>query len=247
MTDELKQTRERLDATWKQLEDTVYYISHDLRQPLVGIIGFGSLLKEDLQDIVTDQQMHFLDRVIDSARRLDGLIGSLVHLSRAAREVDLDAETDLSIVLETVVGKRSADIRDAGLRVTVAPDLPDKLLGPLHDLERLFGALLENAIVFRADDRSPTVEFGAGPPLENDPEHHHLWVRDNGIGIPEAALAHIFSACFTTGERGASRIGVGLAICWKVVERYGGRIWAESTPGSGSTFHFAWPKGPVQE
>jgi signal transduction histidine kinase len=236
---ELEQLRERLASYDEEFEELVYAVSHDLRQPIVGILGFATILKEDLEASLEPDHEHFLQRIIDNAGKMDRILTALLSLSRAARQVDRETWNDTEPVLDEVLTSNAEAIQTAGVQVVCLPDLPRQLRGDRKDLTQLFGQLVSNGVAFRGEIATPRVEVGSVP--SDDASQVHLFVRDNGIGIEPRYHEEVFKVCkkLSAGDHG--RIGVGLTIAKKIVERYGGRIWVESTLGQGATFHFTWP------
>lgn len=240
--DELETLRERLRTYDKDFEELIYAVSHDLRQPIVGILGFATILKEDLEPTLDPEHVRFLERVIDNAHKMDRILQSLLALSRAARVVDLGQEADVGRVLDEIVGRLSQEIRAAGVELVRSPSLPRTLRGVPSDVTQLFAQLIDNAVHFRGEQRQPRVEVGSGPELPAWPSHYHLWVRDNGMGIDPRYHDLVFQVFKKLSAADHARTGLGLAICRKIVDRYGGSLWLESELGAGATFHVAWPR-----
>jgi len=170
------------------------------------------------------------------------MLSSLLQLSRAARHPEPDAESDTNIVIDEALTRTQEEIVMAGAKTRRADNLPPVLRGAHDDLVQLFRQLVQNAVLYRRSEVTPLVEIGVGPTLLQYPDHHHFFVRDNGIGIPEKFLEEIFRVCRRLSAGDLSRAGVGLAICRRTCERYEAHIWAESEEGLGSTFHVAWPR-----
>jgi len=236
---ELEQLRQRLASYDDEFEELVYAVSHDLRQPIVGILGFATILKEDLEAHLDPDHEHFLQRIIDNAGKMDRILTALLTLSRAARQVDRETEHDIEPILDEVLTSQAEGLQTAAVQVVRLPGLPERLRGDRKDLTQLFGQLVSNGVAFRSESDTPRIEIGALPC--DEPGHVHLFVRDNGIGIEPRFHEEIFKVCKKLSASDHARIGVGLTIARKIVDRYGGRIWVDSTPGVGSTFHFTWP------
>lgn len=236
---ELEQLRHRLATYDEEFEELVYAVSHDLRQPIVGILGFATILKEDLEAHLGPDHEHFLQRIIDNAGKMDRILTALLTLSRAARQLDRETEHDLEPILDEVLTSNAEAIQTAAVQIIRLPGLPERIRGDRKDLIQVFGQLITNGVAFRSDTATPRVEIGAAP--SEDATLHHLFVRDNGIGIEPRFHEEIFKVCKKLSAGDHARIGVGLTIAKKIVDRYGGRIWVESALGQGATFHFTWP------
>lgn len=216
------------------LDQFAYIASHDLREPLRTVASYTQRLEKlyaGRLDTVADD---CIDRVIKGARLMDRLIDDLYTYSRVGRQGN-PAATDCTAVFVAVCGNLKAAIEEAGAAVTSDP-LP-VVLAVETELVRLFQNLIGNALKFRGDRR---VEVHVG--VEREGNDWLFAVRDNGIGIEPQYWKRIFGL----GERLHSKTkypgtGFGLAICQKIVEQLGGRIWIESEPDRGSTFYFTLP------
>lgn len=237
---ELEALRQRLATYDDEFEELIYAVSHDLKQPIVGVVGFATILKEDLEPHLDPDHEHFLQRIIDNAQKMDRILGALLALSRAARMVDRESEAETEPLLDEVMTRQSEQIQNSGVAIIRQSDFPTRLRGDRVDLTQVFGQLLSNAIAFRGATAHPTVEIGVGE--STNPERYHLFVRDNGMGIEPRFHEEVFKVCKKLSASDHGRVGVGLTIVKKIVERYGGHVWVESELGQGATFHFTWPR-----
>lgn len=234
---ELQQTLEELRRSNRDLEQFAYAASHDLQEPLRLVAGYTELLAERYGDRLDDKGRKFIHYAADGARRMQALIQDLLTFSRVTTRGRDFEEVDVSSALESAIDNLSAAIEENGARVT--RDRLPPVRGDESQLTLLFQNLIGNAIKFR----------GADPPRVHVTAHAEdgnqvFSIRDNGIGIDAGHQERIF----TIFQRLHSReeypgTGVGLALCQRIVERHGGRIWCESTPGGGATFSFTLPKG----
>jgi PAS domain S-box-containing protein len=240
--DELRRTADRLAAQTAELERSnaelqqfAYVASHDLQEPLRMVASYTQLLARRYGDKLDADALEFIDYAVDGARRMQALINDLLTSSRVGtRTVEL-ALTDCNAVVDRVVADLGGAIEDQRAVVTRG-DLPTVLADPLQ-LSQLFQNLIGNAIKFHGE-RAPRVEVLA----ERRGAEWQFSVRDNGVGIdPEYAdrIFVIFQRLHSRAEYPGT--GIGLAICKKIVERHGGRIWMESMPGEGTTFYFTLP------
>lgn len=220
----------------RELEQLAHVAAHDLQEPLRTISGFCELLQDTYGGKLDDQADEWLEFAIQGARRMSGIIQDLLGYSRIGLGDDLVEPTDCTVVFDEAVENLRAAIEENGAVVT-HDDLPI-LMGVRTRLVHLFQNLISNAIKYRGDQR-PCVHAAA----ERMGREWLFSVRDNGIGIAAEHLGRIFAIFKRLHSRDQySGTGIGLAICKKIVEIHGGRIWAESEPGSGSVFYFTIPE-----
>jgi signal transduction histidine kinase len=210
-------------------------VSHDLRGPLGGIAGVSRLAREALGRGDTDGAARYLEAIAAQAEASSQLVGSLLALARVS-EVDLAPQPlDLDrFVRETLEQIRLAEPAGARLPVTLNP-LPRVHADP-QLLRQVYLNLVGNALKFSREAASPQVELGA---CEQDGEQV-LYVRDNGVGFDAERADGLFEPFRRL--HGAQRFqgsGVGLSIVKRIVERHGGRVWAQSRPDAGATFFFS--------
>ncbi len=231
-----KERRQRyeLERVNKELEQFAYICSHDLQEPLRTMGTCTQLLERRMKDRLGSQETELLTYITDGAKRMSRLVGDILDFSRFGSNVVLEPVATDAAYLEAV------DILNARLvesKTTLeVSDLP-KVSGVYSELVRLFQNLIANAIKFKSAlplkiSISATIQEGE-------------WVfavKDNGIGFKMEYAQQIFQIFkrLHTGEKYAGT-GMGLAICKKIVERHGGRIWAESSPSQGATFFFTIP------
>jgi PAS domain S-box-containing protein len=217
-----------------ELEQFAYAASHDLQEPLRTISNYAQFIQEDhLSDLPPDVREN-LDCIVEAAKQGRALVNDLLELSRVGREVHFGS-VNLNEVVDHAVIAIEFQVRDSGATITRS-DLPF-IWGDYTSLLLLFRNLLSNGVKFCKPGEAPTVSVGA----EEDAGGWHIWVRDNGIGIDPQYVQQIF-AIFKRLDRSRPGTGIGLSICRKVVDRHGGRIWIESAPGQGATFHIHLPR-----
>ncbi|WP_404381765.1 ATP-binding protein [Caenispirillum salinarum] len=227
-----------LEKSNAELANFAYVASHDLREPLRMVNSYLGLLRRRHSHELSDEAREFMTYASEGALRMDRLILDLLEYSRVGRGDRPLVTLDLGAPLEAVRRNLAPAIRESGATVTL-PEKTPVILGDRTDLERLFQNLLGNAIKYRHPDRVPEIVVD----VAHGPEGWHLTVRDNGIGIPVEQAERIFKIFQRLHAR--SRYdgnGIGLAVCRKVVEHHGGRIWMEpNDTGEGSTFHVILP------
>ncbi len=230
-----RQTKE-LARSNSELAQFAYVASHDLQEPLRAVISHCQLLKKRLEGTLDEITADCLNFAVDGAERMKRLINDMLSYSRVGSQGRRFEMTDVALVVEEVLVNLSVAIEESGAKVHYQ-ELP-AVMADSRQLPQLFQNLIGNALKYRAD-RPPEVHIQA----ESNQEHWLFTVRDNGIGIsPEHAerIFVIFKRLHTREEY--SGTGIGLALCKKIVELHGGRIWVESEEGLGSTFCFTWPK-----
>jgi PAS domain S-box-containing protein len=229
----LARKAEELVRSNAELEQFAYVASHDLQEPLRMVSSFTQLLAETYQGKLGPDADDFIGYVVEGAVRMQHLINDLLTYSRVGRTGYEMAPTDCSVVFGDACANLGKAIEEYGAAVTAGP-LPMVLAERLHLLQ-VFQNLIGNAIKFRQSDEPPRVHVQAR-------RHAEQWlfsVADNGIGIDPQYADRIFLVFQRLHNRKKyPGTGIGLAICKKVVERHGGRIWVESELGRGSTFYF---------
>jgi PAS domain S-box-containing protein len=234
-----KQVEEQLRATAAdlarsnaELEQFAYVASHDLQEPLRMVASYTQLLARRYAGKLDSDADEFVGFAVDGAKRMQDLINDLLAYSRVeTRSLELQP-VDTQQLVDGVVADLAAAIAEAG--ATVEAEYLPIVRGDLVQLRQLFQNLITNAVKFRGE-RPPQVRITA----EKQAQWWQFGVRDNGIGIEPQYLERIFvlfQRLHTRAEYPGT--GIGLAICKKIVERRGGRIWVESEPGQGTTFWF---------
>jgi PAS domain S-box-containing protein len=231
----LRELADELKRSNAELERFALVASHDLQEPLLSIAGFAQLLQRRHCGKLDPEAHEFVGYVVDEATRMQTLIDHLLAYSRIDRG-ELQIETlDTNALVEEVESSLARAIADAGAAVTVRP-LPN-VQADRRQVSQCFQNLLSNALKFCDRDR-PRVEISAA-------WSDGAWlfsVADNGIGVDAAQSERIFEAFERAHPRRSDDgTGIGLAICKRVVERHGGRIWVEPRPGGGSVFSFTLP------
>ena len=233
---DLEQRAADLARSNRELEEFAYVASHDLSEPLRMVASYTQLLARRYGDKFDDDGREFLGFIVDGAQRMKQLIDDLLLYSRAGRAdakmqvQPLDGALDLALAnLEHALRESGAAIERPG----PLPELPIEKTG----IAQLFQNLVGNALKFRGD-RPAVVRIGA----QRDGDTWVISVADNGIGIPPESFERIFVIFQRLHSRTQYEgTGIGLAICKKIVERHGGRIWVEPNPGGGTCFKFTLP------
>jgi two-component system, chemotaxis family, sensor kinase Cph1 len=219
----------------RELEQFAYVASHDLQEPLRMVSSYVQLLERRYRNKLDANANEFIEFAVDGVRRMKTLLDDLLAYSRVRAQGKPFAPADVAAVLNDTLLGLKISIEEYGATVTHDP-LP-AVCGDATQLAQLFQNLIGNGLKFRS----------AQPPRIHISAHsrEHEWVfsiRDNGIGIDpqyHERIFVIFQRLHSSGECAGN--GIGLAICKRIVERHGGRIWVESQPGNGATFHFTIP------
>lgn len=232
---EVEERLRELERSNAELEQFAYVASHDLQEPLRMVSSYMQLVEDRYKDKLDDDGKEFIQYAVDGALRMQHLIKSLLEYSR----VGADQGAHKLVEMESVVSLASQNLESiiTSSQVVITSDRLPAISGNQSQLIQLMQNLISNAIKYSANDRRPEIHISAHPS-----DQGHQWrfsVRDNGIGFDQAheeKIFVIFRRLHTKEEYAGT--GIGLAICKKIIEKHGGRIWAESSPGSGSTFYF---------
>jgi signal transduction histidine kinase len=232
----LQDANARLAMTNQELEAFTASASHDLRSPLGSIAGQAGLLREELQALLSDSVRYRLDRIADSVKRCAEIIDGLLSLAKVSRQGLIKEPIDVTALARSIVD----DLRQQYPGHAVACQIPEGLALEADPrlLKSLLSNLLDNAWKYTARSQAPTVELRCA--IRDGA--HEFSVADNGAGFNMAYAGRIFEP-FQRMHSAAEfpGVGVGLATVARIVQRYGGKIWVESTPGVGTTFHFTLP------
>lgn len=230
--EKLQRQTEELERSNKELEQFAYVASHDLQEPLRIVSSYVQLLARRYRGKLDQDADEFIDFAVDGANRMKNLITDLLMYSRVGTHGKALAPVAMDEVFKRVTESLQLAIKDEDATVTSDPLPP--VLGDHVQMVQLLQNLIGNAIKFR-DAEPPRVHVG----VRQQGEHWLFFVRDNGIGIEQQYLERIFIIFQRLHNRAEyPGTGIGLAICRKIVERHGGQIWVESTPGEGATFYF---------
>lgn len=232
----LEETIHKLKTSNAELEQFAYVASHDLQEPLRMISSFAQLLEKRYKDRLDQDANDYIGFVVDAAHRMKELIDDLLAFSRLNTESMEFKAIKMSESLKEVLSNLQTLIKENDAEITSTP-LPT-IKGDPSQIRQLFQNLIVNAIKFN-DKKSPRIHVS----LQDFGNFWKLGISDNGIGIVPEHQEKIFDVFKRVHSREEyPGTGIGLAICKKIVERHGGRIWVESEPETGSTFNFTLPK-----
>jgi light-regulated signal transduction histidine kinase (bacteriophytochrome) len=223
------------------LEEFSYVASHDLQEPLRTIASYSKLLKDDLGDELNEDAAEDIHFIIDAADRMRSMVQDLLELSRAGRSVLKSQIVDLNDCMDQVKHDLKVRLEETGGSIE-SRDLPT-VEGDSSQLTRVLLNLVGNGLKFHGDE-APHVDISACK-MDDD---WRISVSDNGIGIPEQYQDQIFAPFKRLhGTTQYSGTGIGLAVVRKVVERHGGQVSIESTPGVGTSIAFTLPEISMTE
>jgi len=237
---QLEEARKSLEALNKEYESFAYSVSHDLRAPLRGIDMYAGVVLEDYRDRLDDEGKRLLDLIRMLARKMNGLIDDLLNFSRLGRQRMSLAMLDMAGIARGVFDELQE--KSPGRNIKFELHSLPQAFGDASLIKQVFAHLLCNALKFTGP-RDPAIIEVTG---HNNNEQNTYCVRDNGVGFdPEFAgkLFGMFQRMHPQEEfEGA---GVSLALAHRIVQRHGGKIWAEAKEGAGATFYFTLPVVPA--
>jgi len=231
-----------LAAAISDLEAFTYSVSHDLRAPLRQVAGFAEILDAAAAPKLDASERRTLATLRDSARRSGQLMDDLLRFSKMSRQELRTLSVDLGALVQSARESLGAEAEGREVRWTVSP-LP-VVRGDPSMLLLVWRNLLGNALKYTKGAAPAQIEVGSVPGAAGEDV---LYVRDNGVGFDMAHAGRLFGVFQRLHGAEFEGTGIGLASVRRIVERHGGRVWAESTPGRGSTFYWAIPRAPAAD
>jgi PAS domain S-box-containing protein len=233
----LRASKDELQRSNTDLEQFAFAASHDLQEPLRMVVIYSQLLQEEYGALLKGKGATYLNFAVDGALRMERLLKALLAYSRATSPTEPapPGGVPLSDAVQRAMANLAIQIAENRASISVG-NLPRVNVPEVHMIQ-VFQNLISNAIKYKRQDVDPVIAISA------EPQHGH-WlfsVRDNGIGIDKQYQEHIFRVFGRLHGSEYPGTGIGLALCQRLIERYAGRIWVESDPGSGSTFFFTLP------
>jgi PAS domain S-box-containing protein len=231
---------EQLTEVNRELEAFSYSVSHDLRAPLRHIAGFADRLVARLGSDAEPKLVHYCTVIAESARRMSSLIEDLLSYSRLGRNALRLQPVDMQSLVEEVRSTLVSDVEDRDFEWTITP-LP-VVIADGSMLRLAWQNLLDNAIKYTAGRQPARISIG----IRDDGEEREFWIGDNGVGFDmqyASKLFGVFQRLHKASEFEGT--GIGLASVRRIIARHGGRTWAESEPGKGTTVHFTLPRHDI--
>ncbi|WP_404382536.1 ATP-binding protein [Caenispirillum salinarum] len=239
---DLQRTVAALEASGREMEQFLHVASHDLQEPTRTVVSFCQLLARSLGDAATPAQADYIDHAVDGAHRMRAVVEDLGSYARAGVRPAAPAVVDCAPLVGAVLQGLRGQAEAVGASVEVGA-LP-AVCADRAQVSELFRNLLDNALKFAARDRPTVITVDVVPPGADDPPgHRRFCVADNGIGIPPDQREQVF-ALFRRlhGHHAYPGTGAGLAVCRRIVERHGGRIWIDPGTTRGTAVLFTLPE-----
>jgi PAS domain S-box-containing protein len=240
LRDETERRRDelRLSRHNDELEQTVRALAHDLRSPLVSVLGFSRLLREDFGGALGERGAHFLERINAAGRTMEQLIRDLLDFARIGHDGERRTSVDPREVLQQLKGELKPRLESDGVEL-VLPEHPPVVRCDRTRLYQLFSNLIGNALDHMGPCETPRIEVE----IAQTADRHEIVVRDNGCGVPQGQGERIFDLFHSVARPGGRKgTGIGLAIVRKIAELHGGRAFVECPPDGGSAFHVILPR-----
>jgi light-regulated signal transduction histidine kinase (bacteriophytochrome) len=227
-----------LEASNRELEAFTYSVSHDLRAPLRHIAGFSGILLEDFKQKLEPEAQHHLQRIHQGTEKMGRLVDELLNLARVGRQALKLQNTELSDITQEAIRELAPETQGREIEWRVAA-LPSTACDPTL-VKQIFQNLIANALKYSRPRQHAVIEIGQ--------QENALFVRDNGVGFNMKYADKLFGV-FQRLHRAEEfeGTGVGLATVKRIVEKHGGRVWAESKPDAGATFYFTLNGEPQAE
>ncbi len=226
---------QRIEQLEEDLEQLAYLASHDLREPLISMAGFATLVQKRCTGLDSNCQ-HFLEQIVNGSKRMEQKLDDLLAFSRAGK-ASMTGTFPLGAAVDEARRSLVRKIAESGAILHVT-DLP-LIRGDRSLMSQVFQNLFSNSIKYRKKKETPQIWVESRP---QDEYHCIVEVRDNGIGFDvrhQKRIFGVFQRLYTIDQYPGT--GIGLAIAKKVVERHGGQIWTQSKPNEGATFFFTLP------
>jgi light-regulated signal transduction histidine kinase (bacteriophytochrome) len=233
----VQSANQQLQATNAELESFSYSVSHDLRAPLRHIDGFAELLRKHADSVIDEKGRRYIKTISDSAKRMGQLIDELLVFSRMGRAELHVVELDQDALVAEIMGENGFRKKDA-IDWNIA-SLPRVQADPVL-LRQVWFNLIDNAVKYSGKSESPRIEIGCR--LDPKTNEQEFFVRDNGAGFDMQyadKLFGVFQRLHSMAEFEGT--GIGLANVRRIVQRHGGRTWAEGHVGKGAVFYFSLP------
>ncbi|KQT13460.1 sensor histidine kinase [Ramlibacter sp. Leaf400] len=240
LEDRVRERTAQLEAANAELEAFAYSIAHDLRAPMTAMAGFARVLQESMPDL-EGRSAHYLQRILGNVARMSEMTDALLSLARLSGVGIHTEAVDIGALAARAVAQLQEQEPHRSVVLTLQPDL--LALGDERLLAQVLANLVGNAWKFSRTREVVTLEVGSTGVQDG---RRAFFVRDQGVGFDMAHAGNLFGAFRRLHGAGEFEgTGIGLALVRKIVDRHGGRVWAQSRPEGGATFHFTLPAGGV--
>jgi PAS domain S-box-containing protein len=238
LNQELAKRSTELEAINRELEAFAYSISHDLRAPLRHMAGYAELLQKRAASVVDEKSNHYMEMILDAAKRMGDLIDDLLAFSRIGRTEQQNTRVNLTQLVNEAVTETRQDTegRNIDWKIGALPDF----YGDRSMFKLVLVNLISNAIKFTRTRTQARIEIGCSEGNKNDLT---IFVRDNGVGFDMTYVNKLFGVFQRLHQSDAFEgTGIGLATVQRIIHRHGGKVWAEGLVDHGATFYFSAPK-----
>lgn len=230
----------QLEAANEELQAFSYSVSHDLRAPLRHIMGFVELLQKGASSSLSEKNLKYLTTISDSAKRMGDLIDDLLDFSRVGRAELKKTDINLEALVRETLGDFQRETKEFKIACKINP-LPKVQADPAL-LRLVLVNLISNAVKFTSQRAEATIEIGCAPEKNGETV---IFVRDNGAGFDPLYVHKLFGVFQRLHSQDQFEgTGIGLANVQRIIQRHGGRVWAEGVVDGGATFYFSIPKQP---
>lgn len=240
LRDETERRRDelRLSKQSDEREQTLRALAHDLRSPLVSVLGFSRLLREEFGALLGERGTHFLERIAAAGRTMEHLIGDLLEFARIGHDGERASEVDPLEVLQQLKAELKPRLEQTGVEL-VLPELPPRVRCDRTRLYQLLSNLLGNALDHMGPVEAPRIVVV----VAEREGRHEIVVRDNGRGVAPDQRERIFELFHSLPQPGGRKgSGIGLAIVRKIAELHGGRAFCDTSSEGGAAFHVVLPR-----
>lgn len=233
----LRDAMQEVENVNKELQAFTYAVSHDLKSPLTSIYGLAALLLKSDESSISDKDKYMINLIMQSSEKLSKLINQLLELSKISKTEFNYSEVNLSSIASMVVDNNQALEQKNRPVVEIEEDL--MAYGDEALLHSVIQNLLSNAIKYSSKKEKPQIKFG----VETQKDKKIFYVKDNGAGFDQAYIADLFKP-FKRLHHSSEFVGtgIGLSTVKRIIERHGGKVWAEAERGKGATFYFSLPE-----
>jgi light-regulated signal transduction histidine kinase (bacteriophytochrome) len=234
--------QEKLRAAHEEFRQFALRASHDFQESLRAVNTFSQLIAEERGEALSDRERQYLGYMLNGADRMRNLLDYILIYSQSASDGQATySMIDLNGVAQGVLESLHGPISESGASISLGPSLP-MVWGSFLRLQQVMRSLITNAIKYRNPDAPAEIRIDAAPHLSGQ---YKVSVRDNGIGIATQYHESIFAPFKRLHGKSIPGCGMGLAVCRRIVDAHGGRIWVDSTPGGGSDFQFTLRQEPL--
>lgn len=240
--EELEEKNQRLGEVNKELESFSYSVSHDLRAPLRAINGFAEILVEDFDSELNDEMREVIEVISSNSKRIGQLIDDLLRFSQTGRTVPSKTKVDMTALVHRIVEKEKRNAPDHSAQVDIG-DLPEAYGDPSL-LHQVIQNLVSNAFKYSRHNPDARIEIHG----EDAGNEKLYYIKDNGAGFDMRYVDKLFGVFQRLHrEEEFEGTGVGLALVKQIIERHGGRVWAEGESGEGARFDFTLPANVIEK